>query len=59
MGQIVEFEEPYELLKDGNSYFSQLVERTGRVTSKQLFQVAKIAHEKRLTTWIIAGFVFL
>ncbi|CAB4019775.1 multidrug resistance-associated 4-like [Paramuricea clavata] len=46
-GSIVEFDEPYELLKRPKSALSLMVTQTGKETSLQLQRMAKTAHESR------------
>ncbi|XP_028401691.1 multidrug resistance-associated protein 4-like [Dendronephthya gigantea] len=46
-GRIVEFDEPYELLKRPDSAFSLMVTQTGKDSSLQLQRMAKNAHDNR------------
>ncbi len=43
-GRIVEFEAPYLLLQKKESYFSQMVEQTGKQEAGRLFGIAREAH---------------
>ena len=43
-GEIVEFDDPYMLLKDEKSLLKKMVDRTGPSNSVQLYQMAEVAH---------------
>ena len=43
-GKIKEFDEPYMLLQDENTYFSKMVEQTGKSESEDLLEIAKTAY---------------
>ncbi len=53
-GKILEFDEPYELLKNPEGSFRALVEQTGPGASQVLTETATKAHEKRVS----AGYKF-
>ena len=46
-GKILEFEEPYELLKDEDSTFSEMVKQTGTEETERLKQLAEESHQDR------------
>lgn len=46
-GRLREFDEPYELLQNKESWFYNLVEQTGRNSALQLKEVARKAHLDR------------
>ncbi|XP_075236424.1 ATP-binding cassette sub-family C member 4-like [Lycorma delicatula] len=46
-GKAVEFDHPYNLLKDSDGYFFKLVQETGSIMSEQLAEIAKANYLKR------------
>ncbi|KAL1426473.1 hypothetical protein MTO96_018304 [Rhipicephalus appendiculatus] len=46
-GRIVEFDEPYELMKSECSQFTSMVQNTGPSMARQLWNMAREAHEQR------------
>eukprot|EP00731_Ephydatia_muelleri_P021966 Em0014g557a len=46
-GEIVEFDDPYMLLKDERSLLKKMVDRTGPSNSVQLYQMAEVAYLSR------------
>lgn len=46
-GRIVEFDEPYQLMKSESSQFSNMVQHTGPSMARQLWNVAYEAHAQR------------
>ena len=46
-GQIVEFDEPYSLLKPGKGVFFEMVQQTGKAETEHLLDIAKEAAQKR------------
>ncbi|KAI8913700.1 P-loop containing nucleoside triphosphate hydrolase protein [Gorgonomyces haynaldii] len=47
-GRVLEFDEPYELLKNPEGSFRALVDQTGEGAAQRLMEVATAAHEKRV-----------
>ena len=44
----MEFDQPYSLLKDTKGYFHDMAQQTGKSEFEHLFDIAKLAAEKRL-----------
>ena len=49
-GRIIEFDEPYTLLQNEQGLFASMVRMTGKSMANNLKEMARIAHEMRLTT---------
>ena len=47
MGKLVEFDEPYLLLLDKETFFSKLIGQTGKTNSARLLNMAKASFEKQ------------
>lgn len=47
-GKILEFDEPYELLKDAQGSFRALIDQTGAGAAKKLSEIAEKAHNDRV-----------
>ncbi|XP_005099201.2 multidrug resistance-associated protein 4 [Aplysia californica] len=54
-GRIVEFEEPYTLLKEGQGYFYEMAQQTGKAEFDHLMEIAKEAAEKRANSPRVAN----
>ena len=46
-GQVKEFDRPYRLLQQPNSLFHRMVEQTGEVAARKLFEMAQEAEQRR------------
>jgi ABC-type multidrug transport system fused ATPase/permease subunit len=53
-GCVKEFDEPYELLQNKNGFFRGLVDQTGELAAKKLWDIATECHDKR----VAAGYQF-
>lgn len=46
-GQVKEFEQPYRLLQQPNSLFRRMVDQTGEMASRKLYEMAQDADIRR------------
>ena len=46
-GQVKEFDQPYQLLQQPNSLFRRMVDQTGEIASRKLYEMAQEADLRR------------